>query len=76
MKKFLVSIVIAASMMFTATNLFASLPTYHYGFILSCGETVYLSFFHELSPDELLYWADYYESVICEGRTPAVDPLP
>ena len=76
MKKVLVSAVIAISMMFTASKLYASLPAYHYGFILSCGETVYRSFSHELSPDELLFWADYYESVVCEGITPAVDPLP
>lgn len=44
---------------------FAAFGTYHYGFILSCGETVYRTFSHKLSDEELLFWADYYEEQIC-----------
>ncbi len=76
MKKLLVSAVITVLVMFTATNLFASNPGYNYGFILSCGKTIDRTFSHELTPDELLFWADFYETVFCEEITPAVDPLP
>lgn len=38
---------------------------YHYSFILSCGQTVYRSFNHELTTQELLEWTDFFEDTIC-----------
>lgn len=46
------------------------------GRFLCCGKTIDRTFSHELTPDELLFWADFYETVFCEEITPAVDPLP
>lgn len=39
--------------------------TSHYAFVLSCGETVFRTFENELTSEELLYWNDYYEALIC-----------
>ena len=44
---------------------------HHYGFILSCGETRYRSFDHELSITEVLKWTDYFEDTVCHGLTPS-----
>lgn len=41
---------------------------YHYGFILSCNKTVYQSFDHQLSAEELLEWEDLYEETRCPDQ--------
>lgn len=38
---------------------------YHYGFILSCGQTVHRSFDHELTTQEIIQWTDFFEDTIC-----------
>lgn len=38
---------------------------YHYGFILSCGKTVHMSFEEELSTKQLLSINDCLESTLC-----------
>lgn len=38
---------------------------HEYGFILSCGITVYQTFDHELTDAELLEWTDFYENTKC-----------
>lgn len=59
------------------TALFAAIPTiasgddlFDYGFLLSCGQTVYRSFDHQLSTAELVEWTDFFEDTICGGTTP------
>ena len=41
---------------------------YHYGFILSCGQTRYRSFDHELTGKELLQWHYFFEDTVCNGE--------
>lgn len=43
---------------------------YDYGFILSCGQTVYRSFDHQLSVNEISEGTDFFENTICGGTTP------
>lgn len=52
--------------------MFASLgiavaANYHYGFILSCGKTVYRSFDAPLSDSEIVAWTDFFEETQCGG---------
>ena len=51
---------------------------YHYGFILSCGKTVYRSFDYPLSDSDLAQWTDLLESKYCgeaEEIMPGEDPI-
>ena len=48
----------------------AAWAAYHYGFILSCGITVYRSFDNPLSDAELLQWTDFFESTNCGAQVP------
>lgn len=57
-------------MLASSLSIHADETDYHYGFVLTCGKTVYRSFDHELSADELLEWADFFENTICAGLTP------
>lgn len=47
----------------------ADISGYNYGFILSCGQTVYRTFDHELSDEELADWSDYYENRRCGNQS-------
>ena len=42
--------------------------SYTYGFILPCGKTIYRTFSHSLTDNELLYWSSYYEEISCGGN--------
>lgn len=46
--------------------------TYHYAFILSCGQTIYRSFDHSLSDAELLQWTDFFEETLCQTLRPVM----
>lgn len=48
---------------------------YVYGFILSCGKIHYREFNHELTPEELLDWTDFYEKSICSEEEPGEIPI-
>lgn len=52
----------------------SSATEYEYGFILSCGQTVYRAFSHQLTDDELLKWADYYEYHVCHVGSDPFQP--
>lgn len=73
MKKILYSTTLALAL-FLSTRANA-LETYEYGFILSCGQTVYRTFLHQLTIDELLYWTDYYEYTVCGTIVPGVGDI-
>ena len=50
MKKLLITFLLGTSLNYlNATDITPPPRLYHYGFILSCGQTVYLSFDHELT---------------------------
>lgn len=52
-------------------------PAHLYGFILSCGKTIYRTFDHPLSDAELLEWTDYFEETEClteENPDPGIRP--
>ncbi len=56
----------------------AAYAMYHYGFILSCGKTVYRSFDYPLSDSDLAQWTDLLESKYCgeaEEIMPGEDPI-
>lgn len=60
--------------------MFASLgiavaANYHYGFILSCGQTVHRSFDAPLSDAEIVQWTDFFESTVCSRVSPSVPSL-
>ncbi len=59
-------IFIAATIMAAAGIAVAA--EYHFGFILSCGQTIYRSFDHPLSETELLEWTDLFEDTRCAGN--------
>ena len=40
---------------------------YIYGFILSCGQTIYREFDHQLTNAELAMWHDHFEEIACGG---------
>ncbi len=66
MKKLLITFLLGTSLNYlNATDITPPPRLYHYGFILSCGQTVYLSFDHELTDKELLEWTDFYENTKC-----------
>lgn len=63
------SIVIAAMLVSSLSVRGDEPKMYHYGFILSCG-TVYRSYDHPLSGDELADLTDKLEDEVCGGLTP------
>lgn len=68
MKKIIYLTAFALTLLFsTRAN---AVETHEYGFILSCGQTIYRTFLHELTTDELLFWTDYYEFTICGTIVP------
>lgn len=77
MKKLLISAAFVAGLLISSgsTSSAASNSEQEYGFILSCGKTIYHAFSHTLSKDELLFWTDYYEEKYCGGCT-SFEPMP
>lgn len=48
---------------------------HHYGFILSCGRTVYQTHDHELNSDQLLAIHDFLELTLCPSpNEQEIDP--
>lgn len=69
MKKGIITLVLAV---IATGTLFAAM--HHYGFILSCGKTIYQSFDRELADNEILEYSDFYESIHCQLKT-SHDPI-
>lgn len=59
--------IIIAAVLIAAAGI-AVAAEYHYGFTLSCGQTIYRSFDHPLSEAELLEWTDFFENTRCAGN--------
>jgi len=49
-----------------AGSLLFAIGGYVYGFILSCGKTIYREFDHQLSNAELIYYSDLYSEMFCD----------
>ena len=75
MKKLLLFTSITVAMLASSLLANASTDDFHYGFILSCGKTVYRSFDHNLSDEEILQWADFFESTMCRDKTPCINEV-
>lgn len=75
MKKLILLASITVAMLASSLLANASTDDFHYGFILSCGKTVYKSFDHSLSDEELLQWADHFESTMCRDKTPSINEV-
>lgn len=77
MKKVFLCIALIATLgsMTVKASAFEEPTEYYYGFILSCGEVVYLTFNRELSEEEFLSITDYFEGEMCDQEVPGEVPI-
>lgn len=72
MKKIIITVLFAITLSFMSY----ATANYHYGFILSCGQTIYRSFDFELNEDDLIFWTTVYEAEVCGEQSFSTDHNP